>query len=144
MDNLMTFLRDYAFSNQIGYQFDSIRKPDQAPKSDFSLRVVFMNNNWKNPNEIPFQFAHEISHILNGDSGSNNFCASSIYIKEEYAANKRATEILLEYCDLNNLAYFDSVKFMLAFGIPLKVGYVVDEVFKERFGIQYSESYCEM
>ena len=49
MDDLMTFLRDYAFANQIGYQFDSIREPDQAPKSNTALRVVFMNNNWKNP-----------------------------------------------------------------------------------------------
>lgn len=135
MDDLMTFLRDYAFTNQIGYQFDSIREPDQAPKSNTALRVVFMNNNWNTPEEIPFQFAHEISHILNGDSGPNNFCASSVYSKEEYQANKRATKILLEYCDLNGLTFYNSTEFMNAFGIPPKAGYVVDDVFKEKLSI---------
>lgn len=132
MDDLMTFLRDYAFANQIGYQFDNIREPDQAPKSNTALRVVFMNNNWKNPEEIPFQFAHEISHILNGDKGSNNFSANSVYSKEEYKANKRATKILLEYCDLNGLTFYNSTEFMDAFGIPSKAGYVVDDVFEEK------------
>ncbi|WP_261785716.1 ImmA/IrrE family metallo-endopeptidase [Pediococcus pentosaceus] len=106
--------------------------------------TVYINTNYINEEEVPFQFAHEISHALNGDKGSNSFCSNVFYIREECAANKRAVGILLEYCELNNLAYSDSVDFMLAFGIPLKVGYVVDEVFKERFGVQYSESYCEM
>ncbi|ANZ70338.1 ImmA/IrrE family metallo-endopeptidase [Pediococcus claussenii] len=144
MDDLLAYLRDYAFKNHIGYEFSNFHNPDRAPKSITYMKMIFMNSNWKNKEEIPFQFAHEISHILNGDSGSNNFSASSIYMKEEYKANARAAEILMEYSDLNNLSFYDSVSFMNAFGIPSKARYVVDDVFRERFGVNYKRTDCAL
>ncbi|WP_440964307.1 ImmA/IrrE family metallo-endopeptidase [Pediococcus pentosaceus] len=136
MDNLITYLCNYAFDHDIGYQLDRISyDPEDASFYLNLTNTVYINMNYKNEEEVPFQFAHEISHALNGDRGSNNFSANSVYSKEEYKANKRATKILLEYCDLNGLTFYNSTEFMDAFGIPFKAGYVVDNVFEEKIGI---------
>lgn len=136
MNNLMTYLCNYAYDHGIGYQLDRASyKPDEVSFYMELNNTVYINTNYINEEEVPFQFAHEISHALNGDKGSNNFSANSVYSKEEYKANKRATKILLEYCDLNGLTFYNSTEFMDAFGIPSKAGYVVDNVFEEKIGI---------
>ncbi|MCM6793260.1 ImmA/IrrE family metallo-endopeptidase [Pediococcus pentosaceus] len=136
MDNLITYLCNYAFDHDIGYHLDRISyDPEDASFYLNLTNTVYINMNYKNEEEAPFQFAHEISHALNGDKGSNNFSANSVYSKEEYKANKRATKILLEYCDLNGLTFYNSTEFMDAFGIPSKAGYVIDNVFEEKVGI---------
>lgn len=136
MNDLMMYLCNYAYDSGIGYQLDkaSYDPNDVSFYLDFT-NTVYINMSYKNKEEVPFQFAHEISHALNGDKGSNNFSANSVYSKEEYKANKRATKILLEYCDLNGLTFYNSTEFMDAFGIPSKAGYVVDDVFEEKIGI---------
>ncbi|MBF7103413.1 ImmA/IrrE family metallo-endopeptidase [Pediococcus pentosaceus] len=136
MDNLITYLCNYAFDHDIGYQLDRISyDPEDASFYLNLTNTVYINMNYKNKVEIPFQFAHELSHALNGDKGSNNFCSNVFYIREECAANRRAVGILLEYCDLNGLTFYNSTEFMDAFGIPSKAGYVVDNVFEEKIGI---------
>ncbi|MCM6819799.1 ImmA/IrrE family metallo-endopeptidase [Pediococcus pentosaceus] len=136
MDNLITYLCNYAFDHDIGYQLDRISyDPEDASFYLNLTNTVYINMNYKNKKEIPFQFAHELSHALNGDKGSNNFCSNAFYIREECAANKRATKILLEYCDLNGLTFYNSTEFMDVFGIPSKAGYVVNNVFEEKLGI---------
>ncbi|WEA58311.1 ImmA/IrrE family metallo-endopeptidase [Pediococcus pentosaceus] len=133
MNDLITYLCNYAFDHGIGYELDSKTfKPSDSSFSNKEASMVFINMNWPNKNEIPFQLAHEISHIINGDCGSNNYSAGSVYSKEEYNANKKAIHILLDYCTLNNLHYENYIDFMTAFGIPTKLTYVVNEIFKNR------------
>ncbi|KAF0343198.1 ImmA/IrrE family metallo-endopeptidase [Pediococcus acidilactici] len=104
--------------------------------------MVFMNNNWPNKQEIPFQFAHEISHVLNGDSGSNNFAAPAFYSKEEFNANKRATRILLEYCDLHGFQWDNVIDFMDSFSIPMRAKEAVKSGFKEYISEPYNVNNC--
>lgn len=138
MDNLMNFLCNYAFDHKIGYQLDSIGfKPDEPSVSNGTLKFVVINTGWKNSNEIPFQFAHEISHVLNGDIGINKFPVNPTLLKEEFAANKRAMNILLEYCDLNKIHMSSAAQFMISFGIPTYLYDLVNEVMNNFYGIKY-------
>lgn len=141
-EDLMKYLCDYAFENKIGYEFSSKHDPDRSPRSITALRMVFMNNNWPNKQEIPFQFAHEISHVLNGDSGSNNFAAPAFYSKEEFNANKRATRILLEYCDLHGFQWDNVIDFMDSFSIPMRAKEAVKSGFKEYISKPYNVNNC--
>lgn len=143
-EDLMTYLCDYAFENKIGYEFSSKHKPDRSPRSITALRMVFMNNNWPNKQEIPFQFAHEISHIINGDTGSNNFAAPAFYSKEEFNANKRATIIILEYCNLHGFQWTNIINFMASFNIPMRAKEAVKAGFAEYIGTPYNTTDCKI
>lgn len=141
----MIYLCNYAYDNGIGYQLDKTAyDPDDVSFYLDFTNTVYINMNYKSKKEISFQLMHEISHALNGDKGSNNFSADSVYIKEEYKVNVCTTEILLEYSDLNNLSFSNPVSFMYTFGIPSKAGYVVNGVFKEQFGVNYKETDCAL
>lgn len=145
MNDLIVYLCNYAFDHGIGYELNAQDfEPDDSPFSSTIESRVFINMNWINQTEIPFQFAHEISHILNGDSGSNNFAAPSLYSKEEYNANKRATSILLEYCDLHGFQWKNVIDFMDSFSIPMRAKEAVKAGFKEYVGVPYSVKACEI
>ncbi|QCQ04123.1 hypothetical protein FAX13_05715 [Ligilactobacillus animalis] len=50
-----------------------------------------MNPNWHNPREFPFQFAHEIAHILNDDDTTWVHYYQGIYnglTRLEYETNR--------------------------------------------------------
>ncbi|MDB8867647.1 ImmA/IrrE family metallo-endopeptidase [Pediococcus acidilactici] len=145
MDDLIAYLCNYAFDHGIGYELDAQDfEPDDSPFSSTEESRVFINMNWRKQSEIPFQFAHEISHILNGDLGSNSYSANSLYSKEEFAANKRATKILLEYCDLHRFEWNNVINFMNSFSIPMRAKDAVKAGFKEYIGKPYSTNCCEI
>lgn len=138
MDNLMNFLCNYAFNHKIGYQLDPNKfTPNEPSVSNGTLRFVIINMNWKDTNEIPFQFAHEISHVLNGDVGVNKFPVKPTLLKEEHAADKGAMKILLEYCDLNKIQISTAARFMETFGIPNHLYDLVSEVINNFYGVKY-------
>ncbi|GAY74310.1 ImmA/IrrE family metallo-endopeptidase [Lentilactobacillus kosonis] len=120
MDDLITYLCNYAYDHKIGFILNRQKlSSDEVPISSYALNLIIVNMNWNPETEIPFQFAHEISHILNGDKGDKGFPAA--IIKEEYAANKRAIDILMKYAELNEIPTNNVVKFMNIFGIPYKL-----------------------
>lgn len=119
MDDLITYLCNYSFEHNIGFVLDGENmKPNEVPSSIGILRLVIINMRWYNKNEIPFQFAHEISHILNGDMGDNKYSTAPIHTKEESLANKRGIDILVDYCELNDIEFDSRKQFFDAFGIP--------------------------
>lgn len=134
----MNFLCNYAFDHRIGYQLDPKKfTPNEPSVSNGALRFVVINMNWKDTNEIPFQFAHEISHVLNGDVGVNKFPVKPTLLKEEYAADKGAMTILLDYCEQNKIHIDTTSQFMNTFGIPNYRYDLANEVINGFYGFKY-------
>ncbi len=126
MNELMEWLANYAFNHNIGYIFTHQLEADTPSSSDGQQRLVIINMEWKHKSEIPFSFAHEIGHILNGDKGINKFSAKTIGLKKEYRANLTGIDILLEYCDKHDLNFDSPIQFCERFGVPLQLDYLVN------------------
>ena len=118
MNDLMEWLMNYALDRGIGFIATKQLKPDTPSQSDCSQRVIVINMNWHNRHEIPFMFAHEIGHILNGDAGVHQYSASSVSIKEEHAADLTGLRLILQYCRENNIAVYNPTQFCECFGVP--------------------------
>ena len=87
-----------------------------------------MNVNWHNQREIPFQLAHEITHIQNGDDECITFYHATFSSKEmiEREANIGAIKLLLPI--LKDMGHENNpVTFMQLFHVP---NYLFDNVIK--------------
>lgn len=56
-----------ASDHNINVQWSGLLSQFTPPACRLDTRNVLMNLNWHRPEEISFQLAHEISHIINGD-----------------------------------------------------------------------------
>lgn len=104
--------------------FDSYTPPASSTK----YRSIVMNMNWHKTNEIIFQLAHELSHIINHDSCEMAFYHASYSSHEriEREANIGAIKLLLPiYKEMTN--QMNIVDFMEKFSIP---HYLFDNVYK--------------
>lgn len=146
MDNeLYSFLKNYAEEQHIRMFFEYERvDPDQPSFSYGKRRFVSINEHWQFPQEIPFQLAHEISHILNGDKGMNLFATYAVSSAEEAAANDRAFKLIFKFCDLHDLYYSSVTQFMDYFGIPCYLEEAAERAFREYYGCLYQDSWCEI
>lgn len=71
--------------------------PSNMPSaSDSEKHKIILNMNWYNPQEIPLMLAHELSHVINGDTGICYYTSVST-IKTEASANKLAIKMLIDY-----------------------------------------------
>lgn len=132
MDELMTWLSNYGFDQQIGFIFTHNLAPDTPSQSDGTNRLVVLNMEWFPHYELPFALAHEIGHILNGDQGINKYCAETVGTKKEYQANLTGIRLLLKYCDLHDINIDNPVNFCENFGVPEKLDYVVKLILGEK------------
>ncbi|WP_353486100.1 ImmA/IrrE family metallo-endopeptidase [Apilactobacillus xinyiensis] len=92
-NDLITKLLNYAFDSGIGFQVMEL-KEDMLPFSIPNKKFIIINSNWKNKNEVPFQIAHEIAHVINEDE-SCLYQNNSYKLKFEHAADVKALEILI-------------------------------------------------
>ena len=102
MDSIYTQMINFALKNGIdlrGLPF----KPYTKPKVDTISRVLIYNTTWHNQREIPFQIAHEIGHILNGDDGVYYYSTDRSAQICEGDANRTALHIIVPM-------YFDGVE----------------------------------
>lgn len=79
-----------------------------------------MKPDWYNEREIPFQFSHEITHILNDDDTNWVYYYQGVYngtSKLEYKTNQFAIKIVLSYFD-QELIEYDPIRFVQAFATP--------------------------
>lgn len=125
MTDLMEWLANYAFSHNIGYILTHMLDKDTPSTSYGEQRLVIINMEWHIKYEVPFSFAHEIGHIMNGDKGINKYSAESVSTKEEYQANLTAIQLLITYCHKNDIEINNPVVFCEKFGIPDNLEYVV-------------------
>lgn len=132
MEDLIEWLANYSFDHNIGYILTHLLSPSTPSTSYGNERLVIINMNWANANEIPFSFAHEIGHILNGDKGKNSFSAETVNTKSEYEANITGIKLLISYCKSNDMIFTNAIKFCEAFSIPANLEYVVSLLLKEK------------
>lgn len=123
LNDLIEWLVNYAFDNNIGCILTRCLKPETPSSSYGDERIVIVNMNWKHPDEIPFSFAHEIGHILNGDKGVHQFSATGSS-KEEYHANITGIKLLNLYCQKHDISVNNPVRFCECFGIPNQFDYI--------------------
>ena len=100
---------------------------DYTPSvSSSKNRRIIMNANWKDKNELPFQLAHEIAHIINNNDCDIAFYHASFSSREmiEREANQTALDLILKI-SINLGLPFDSHKFINCFKIP---PYLTDKV----------------
>lgn len=98
------------------------------PASSTKYQSVVMNANWHNQNELAFQLAHEIAHVLNHDDCEMAFYHASYSSQEriEREANIGAIKLLLPI--FKDMGYENNpVTFMQIFNVP---GYLFDIVVK--------------
>lgn len=131
MNDLMEWLANFAFDHNIGYILTHMLDSETPSTSYGEQSLVIVNMEWKNHDEIPFSFAHEIGHVLNGDKGINEYSADSISTKEEYRANLTAIQLLITYCHKNDIEINNPMTFCERFGVPTNLEYVVNLKLKE-------------
>ncbi|WP_040468851.1 hypothetical protein [Limosilactobacillus gastricus] len=122
MNDLIQWLINYAYDRNVSIIATRQLLPNTPSQTNVSNRVVVINMNWYNPIEIPFIYAHEISHALCG-----HVMASP---KNEIEANRKAVDLLIRYCQENNIYINNSVEFCEGFGIPLRLGYLIEDWYK--------------
>ena len=125
MNDIMEWLSNYAYDNDIGYIMTHYLEPDTPSTSDCDDRLVVVNMEWKNANEVPFSFAHEIGHIMCGDKGKRYFKSENIKDKSEYRANLFAIKLLFKFCSAYGLNFTNPITFCEQFGVPTALEYVV-------------------
>lgn len=136
MDDLITYLLNFAMSHGIGFETMPDAPSDWASIAVPEYRKIMLNFNWENKREIPFQIAHEISHLLNKDNNvlyHASYCESA---KHEAGANLSAIDILIGYYQANyGYDYITPELFMKQFGIPNKYEYQVEDRVAVAFGV---------
>lgn len=126
-DELMQFLIDFAWFHNIGLEIGSFGHSFRSYAIPAS-RLVIVNTNWQNKNEVPFSFAHELGHIMNGDTGIRYYDSGTINSKSEYHANEFGIKLLLRFCDEHDISFNNPIEFCEYFGIPMKLEYIVTMV----------------
>lgn len=125
---------DYLLEKAKEYHIDVKWKhfsPTTPPGSSYEYRRVVMNLDWHRPEELVFQFAHELAHVIHGDPGDIVFYHASFTGKEsvEYKANIGAVKLLVPYyCKYRNRESINAYEFETLFNVPT---YLNDVVIKE-------------
>lgn len=123
---------DYLLEKAQEYHIDVKWKhfsPYTPPGSSYEYHRVVMNLDWHNPKEFVFQLAHELAHVIHGDSGDIVFYHASFTGKEsvEYKANVGAVKLLVPfYCQEVDRECVNSANFMEAFHVPNYLSSVVE------------------
>lgn len=95
--------------------------------------TIVVNGNWYQPEQIQFQLAHEMGHLLNHDDSSCLYFSPSKH-GIEGRANKKAIDLLLPYYTEDRpLEEFNTVDFMKAFKIPQYLENVVNNEFYQKY-----------
>lgn len=118
MDNVINYLLNYATKHNIRYKLTEAL-PSSFPSCAFpKSRRVMINMKWRNPHELPFQIAHELGHVLNGDNGVRYYESFPTRSKTEYQANLTGIRLLLKFCADNDINVDNPLSFAERFGIP--------------------------
>lgn len=128
MDDVIRWLCKFAFDHKINVTLDKLSFSDDVPSCVLGKSII-INTNWRNPNELPFIFAHEIGHVLNEDEGRLYYSTATAHTKIEAAANERAINLLVKYCNCEDLLPENYIDFMELYGIPRQLDEKTQECF---------------
>ena len=135
-DELMQSLTDYTWEHNIGLDIGRF-KPDFRSRAIPANNLIIINTSWKNRNEVPFSFAHEIGHIMNGDDGIRYYDSETIRDKSEFGANSFAIRYMLSFCEKHDLQFDNSMNFCQQFGIPEVLEYVAALELRKKNLLEY-------
>ncbi|MYV16395.1 ImmA/IrrE family metallo-endopeptidase [Lactobacillus rossiae] len=118
---VLEYLNRLAADNQIKIFWLNQLHEFTTPACDTQTRKIVMNPNWHNANQIPFQLAHEIAHVLISDNSDRilYFSSAANHSKIEMEANKKAVELLIpEYLEYADPANINANDFVDQFSVP--------------------------
>lgn len=127
-NNVIKWLMNYALDHQIGITFSYAAKNDDPSEAFPEYSTAVINANYKNIDEIPFIIAHEIGHLMLGHSKKKYYASPANKIRMEREANQYGLDLLTEYCDLNEIHFYNAYTFAEAFGVPKDCYYLLNEV----------------
>ena len=136
MNDAIWYLLKIANNYHIDVQWAGVLSEYTPPACRIDTRIVCMNMNWHRQAELPFQLAHELSHIINGDPGDVCFYNATFTGKQsvEYRANVGAVKLLVPfYCQETNRENINLYDFEHAYQIPGYLSGVVREQVKEYY-----------
>lgn len=94
MNTFLAAVLNKAAKHHVGVEIVPL-SPDQAPVVDTKRRLIILNRYWPKQNELAFQAAHELGHVLNGDVGHFSYSAGCTDGKVEGDANRTALSIVV-------------------------------------------------
>ena len=118
MKEVIEYLLNFAFNKGFGFILTDKLKSTTPSCANPTKNKIIVNMNWHNQNELPFQLAHEIGHMLNGDEGVLYYSSYSSHSKIERSADDTAIDLLFKYCLDTNDVTLNYIDFMNYYGIP--------------------------
>jgi len=120
MDVVSTYLLNYALTHKMGFtllnDYDESWVPVAIPENN----MMIINMKWQKKEEVSFQIAHEIGHMIDGESCFMYDKSNIAKMKSESRADKLAIDLLLQYCIANDIRFTSCIMFLQQFCIPLK------------------------
>ncbi|QFR62529.1 hypothetical protein LH991_16330 [Schleiferilactobacillus harbinensis] len=95
ISDLLGQVLNIAYDNDIAVIMRPFHHPDTPPCADCETRTIILNSNWREHNALPMHAAHEVEHILNGDTGTLYYHNCYAKYGSEGAANRGAVGILV-------------------------------------------------
>ncbi|WP_367365893.1 ImmA/IrrE family metallo-endopeptidase [Pediococcus parvulus] len=141
-DELINLTLNYAFDHGVKSQQVTNFTPYMPSFTDTKTETIMINMNWHDPEQLPFQIAHETSHVLNGDKSNQPlyFPTATSKSKIEVAASSRAISILIPYyCKERTEEYADPLQFLNIFKIPGHLYEIVETKMHEYYGLIYPQ-----
>lgn len=134
MKEVIEYLLNFAFSKGFGFILTDKLKPSTPSCANPKQNKIIINLNWHNQKELPFQVAHEIGHMLNGDEGILYYSSYSSHSKIERSADDKAIDLLFSYCLDMGKVTINYSDFMEYYGIP---NYLEQNV-RQRYAIYFN------
>lgn len=132
-DDIMSYLDNIAIDNNIRVIWEHF-DPYTPPGSSYDDMCVVMNLDWHNKDELVFQYAHELSHIIRGDR-TDLFFYNTLHSNKsgiEYQTNVIAVRLLVPfYCNDTDIKDINVYDFIDRYCIPrYLVDVATDEIIK--------------
>ncbi|TLF41000.1 ImmA/IrrE family metallo-endopeptidase [Lacticaseibacillus zeae] len=117
---ILNRVMQFAFDHGISVEFARMDR-EQTPVVNTIRKLIILNSDWPNKNKFPFQAAHELGHILNGDRGQFHYIPRLFRSGVESRANQTALSLIVPM-------YFDEIdtenanvdKFMEDLAVPIE------------------------
>ncbi|GAX04592.1 hypothetical protein IWT140_02234 [Secundilactobacillus pentosiphilus] len=134
LNDILEDLCNFALSHGIGITLNHEFSPAMKSLADTRNRKILINTGQPDQQQIPFQVAHEISHVMTNDKSTHLLAFNSIHSDPqiETRANRGAVDMLLPYyTDERQIEQLNVNEFMTCFDIPAHLEKIVAEEFQK-------------
>lgn len=127
-EDLIEYLLNFAFKHKIAYTLVQ-SEPDDPAVSFKQERKMYINTNWRNPDEIPFMIGHEIGHLMLGDQGVMYYGSFAGQNSEEHSADLYSLKLIYDYSSKNRDYFQEPATFIQSYGIPNRMMNAAQKLF---------------